>query len=174
MLVVVRDEQPADIGADQPAERHGAGDRQQRERRQRVGREERHPVIAVIGEAHLVVGEELVMLERVPVVDRAPDRVALRTMHHVAMQPPLEEIAEQEHDRDGEQLEPRHLVQVREVDVQCGQPDRVDDRDVQHAVVPACDPLAVIRPIGPLPLAHVGDCEFHGHLLHFLISLGYH
>lgn len=85
--------------------------------------EHRDPPIAVIDKTHLVGGEELVMHEGVPRVYRARPLVLARTMHHVAMHPPLEEVVHEEHDRDGQPFPPVHVLEVRDVDVEGGRPE---------------------------------------------------
>src|ERR1700733_3379737 len=66
-----RHKQPADIGREQSAEYCGQRNRHQDENDQRVGREQGHAPVLVIAKAHLVIREKLMVIERMPLVDRA-------------------------------------------------------------------------------------------------------
>ena len=48
---------------------------------QRIGRKEGHAPVVMVGEAHFLFGEELVMHQRVAVIDRAKCRDLRRTVH---------------------------------------------------------------------------------------------
>ena len=90
----------------------------------------------MVAKTHLVVGEELVMIERVALVDRAQTLDVDRPVHDVFVHGPLEQVREEEGQRDGKPLEPRHIVDVLDVDVERRRAHRVDDDDVEVAVVP--------------------------------------
>ncbi len=89
-------EQPADIRRQQQAEDRGHRDRHQDEHHQRIRRKHRHAPILVVAEAHFLVGEELVMVERVALVDRAQALDVDRPMHDELVHRPFEHIGEQE------------------------------------------------------------------------------
>ena len=108
----------------------------------------------MVGETHLLVGKELVVHQRVAVVDRAK-RLDLRgAMHDEAMDPPLEEIREQERHGDDRQLPPAQIADIGKIDRKRAEADHIDDEGVQPAIVPAGDAVAVGRPVIPLPLGH--------------------
>ena len=112
---------------DQKAQHQRRRDRHHGEGHQRVGRKERHAPVVMIGEAHLLLGEELVMHQGVPVVDRAK-RLDLRgAVHDEAVDPPFEEIRGQERHRHDQQLPPAQAADIGEIDRQRGKPNHVDD-----------------------------------------------
>ena len=149
-----RDQQPADIGRDQPAEDERGGDRHHREGHQRIGRKERHAPVVMVGETHLLLGEELVMHQRVPVVDRAERLDLRRPVHDEAVDPPFEEIGGQKGHRHDAEFPPAQLADIGEIHRQRGKSDHVDDEDMEPAIVPAGDAVAVGRPVIALPLGH--------------------
>ena len=59
------------LGANKKPEHDRDRDRHQDEDDQRIGREEGHAPILVVAEAHLIVGEELMVIEGVAIIDRA-------------------------------------------------------------------------------------------------------
>ncbi len=136
-------EQPADIRREHRAENEGGRNRHQREHHQRVRRKHGDAPVLVVAEAHFVVAEELMMIERVPLIDRAQAFDVHRPVHDVFVHRPLEDVGEDEGQRNGEPFQPRHVMDVRDVDVEHRRPHRVDQRDVKVAVVPADDAGAV-------------------------------
>ena len=60
----------------------------------------------MIAKAHLLVGEELVMIERVPLIDRAQAFDVDRPVHDVFVHGPFEQVGEQEGQRHGQPFEP--------------------------------------------------------------------
>ena len=161
-----RDEEPADVGGERPAEEEGGGDRHQREDDEGVGREERHAEVVLAGEAHLGVGEELVMHQGVAGIDRAEEGHLRGAVHDVAVQPPFEEVAHQERQRHRQPLEQGDRLHVRDVDVERGQADGVDDEHVEPAVVPAGDALTIGRPVTALAFAHAAVGQFECFRVH--------
>ncbi len=145
-------EQPAHVGREQEAQHHGGRDRHQDEDDQRIGRKHGDAPVLVVAEAHLVVGEELVVVERVALIDRAQPFDVHRPVHDVSVHGPLEQVGEQEGERDGEPLAPGHVVDVLDVDVEGRRSHRVDQDDVEVAVVPAQDAGAVFLTKIDLPL----------------------
>ena len=108
----------------------------------------------MVGEPHLLVGEELVVHQRMPVVDR-PERLDLRgAVHDVAVDPPFEEIRKQERHRHDAELPPSEILDIAEIHRQRGEADDIDHEDMQPAIVPAGDPIAIGRPVIALPLGH--------------------
>src|SRR6185503_4823595 len=95
-------------------------------------------------EAHLVVGEELVVVERVALIDGAQSLDVDRPVHDVFVHGPFEQVGEQEGQRHGQPLPPAHVVDVFDVDIKRGGAYRVDDGDVEIAVVPADDARAIL------------------------------
>ena len=156
-----RDEQPADIARDQEAEHDRRGDRHQSEHHQRIRREEGDAPVVMVGEAHLVLGEELMVHQRVAAVDGAEQFDARRPVHDVAVHIPFEEIAQEKRQRHREQFPGVQVVDVGDVDIEAGEADRVDDGDMQPAIVPAGHATAVIRAVIALPLGHFRGCQFH-------------
>ena len=148
------DQEPADVRGDEPARDERRRGRDQDEHHQRIGREHRHPPVVLAGEAHLLVGEELVVHEHVPRVDGAGALPLPRAVHHLGVDPPLEDVAREEHHGDGQPLPPPHALEMREIDEQGAEADEVDDRDVQIAVVPGRDAVPVDLAVGPLALVH--------------------
>jgi hypothetical protein len=78
-------------------------------------------------------------------------RAFRRSVHRVAVHGPFEEIGEHENDGDGEIFPPAHVVEIGDVNVQRGEADGVDQQDVEPAVVPARDALAVVVPVFAAP-----------------------
>ena len=101
----------------------------------------------MVAEAHLLVGEELVMVERVALVDGAQSFDRDRPVHDVLVHGPLEHVGEQERQRDRQPARASvGVLDVLEVDVEGRRAHRVDDGDVQMAVVEAHDARAVFLP----------------------------
>ena len=151
-------EQPADIRREDKAENGGGRDRHQGEHHQRIGRKYGDAPILVVAEAHFLVAEELMMIERVPLVDRAQAFDVHRPVHDVFVHRPLEDVGEDEGQRHREPFQPGHVMDVRDVDVKHRRAHGVDQRDVEIAVVPADDAGAVFVAEVDLPL---GDhCRF--------------
>src|SRR5215472_9470165 len=146
-------EQPADIGRQQRAERGGRGQRHQDEDDQRVRRKHGDAPVLVVAEAHLIVGEELMMIERVTLIDRAQSLDVHRAVHDKSVHCPFEQVGEQEGERHREPLQRRHVVDVRDVDIEHRRAHGVDDGDVEVAVVPSDDAGAVLLAKVDLPLA---------------------
>src|ERR1700691_4703751 len=69
------------------------------------------------------------------------------------MHRPLEQIGEDEGERHGDPLEPVHVVNMLDVDVERGAPHRVNDQHVDIAVIPAEDSGAIFPAKFDLPLA---------------------
>src|SRR6266581_8485353 len=108
----------------------------------------------MIGEAHLLLGEELVVHQRVPVVDRAERLYLRRTVHDEAVDPPFEEIGGEKSHRYDPELPPAQVADVGEIDRQRRESDHIDDKGVEPAIVPSRDAVAVRRPVIALPLGH--------------------
>ena len=140
------------FGENTSPEDDGHRQRHQDEHDQRIGREHRHAPILVVAETHLIVGEELVMIERVPLIDRAQALDVDRAMHDEFVRGPFEQVREQEGERNGEPLEPGHVVDVLDVDVERCRAHRIDEDDVEVAVVPPDDSGAVLLAKIDLPL----------------------
>src|SRR5262249_38672603 len=115
-------------------------------------REHRHAPILVIAETHLRVGEKLMMIERVPLIDRAQALDVDRAMHDEFVHGPFEQVSEQEGERNGQPLEPADVVDVLDVDVERCRAYCVDEYDVEMPVVPPDDSGAVRFTKFDLPL----------------------
>ncbi len=157
-----RDQKPADIRRDQPAGHDRRRNRHEGEHHERERREEGDAPVVMIGKAHLLLGKELMVHHGVAAIDRTQHRDVGWAVHHVAVHGPFEEIGEHEHDGDGKKFPPAHIVEIGDVDVHRGKADGVDQQDVEPAVVPARDALAVVLPVFALPLRHRRHCQFHG------------
>src|SRR5262249_22938118 len=120
--------------------------RHQDEYDQRIGREYGHAPILVVAKAHFLVGEELMVVERVALIDRAQALDVHRPVHDVLMHRPLEQIGEEEGDRHGKPLERVSVVVVLMEDEDRGRAHGVDDRDVKIPVVPPHDAGTVLLP----------------------------
>src|SRR5215469_4106480 len=94
MPVVTHMKQPSDIWRRNEAQHHGQRNRHQDEDHQRIGRENRDAPILGIAEAHFLVGEKLMMIERMSLVNRAQAFDIDRTMHDETMHRPFEDIRE--------------------------------------------------------------------------------
>jgi hypothetical protein len=111
----------------------------------------------MVAEAHFVVGEKLVMVERVPLIDRAQAFYVDRAMHNVFMHSPLKHIREEESQRDRQPLNPRYVMNVLDIYVERCRAHRVDDGDMEIAIVPPDDAGTVFLSKINLPLAdHAG------------------
>ncbi len=111
--------------------------RHQREHHQRVRREHGDAPVLVVAEAHFLVAEELMVVERVPLIDRAQALDVDRPVHDEAVHRPFEDVGEEEGERHREPLHQAHIVDVRDVDIEHGRAHGVDEHDVEIAVVPA-------------------------------------
>src|SRR6185437_187198 len=78
-----------------------------------------------------------------------------------AVDPPFEEIGAKESDGNDQQLPGPDIAQIRDVDVERGEADGVDDEDVEPAIVPAGDALAVGLAVAALAIGHGGRSQFH-------------
>src|SRR5437868_7538772 len=106
----------------------------------------------VVGEAHLLLGEELMMNQGGTVIDRAESLDLRGAVHDEAVDPPLEEIREQEGHRHDSEFPPAQIVDIAKINRQRGKADHVDDEDMEPAIVPARDSVTVVRPVIALPL----------------------
>ena len=116
------------LGQDGPADR-----RHDQERNQRVRRKEHDPIVAGGIVIRRFLGEELMMRQRVPVID--PHQARARPVHHLGMQKPFEDVGQDNHHRDHRDLGP-----CRGVDVLGGIPqrrtaDQIDQRDMNKTGV---------------------------------------
>ena len=150
---------PAHVRRKHRAEKRGSRDRDEDEHDQHIGREQRHAPILVVAEAHLVVGEELVMVERVPLV-KHPQRPDIhRAVHEIFVNHPLENVGEQKRERNGEPFPRRHIMDVLDVDVESCRHHCQHGEEVEIAVVPAHDAGPVFLPKCNLPLTdHIFEC----------------
>src|SRR5262249_50990441 len=145
-------EQPADIRRKYEPEDDGHRQRHENEHDQRIRRKHRHAPILVIAETHLLIGEELMMVERVPLIDRAQALDVDWAMHDEFVHSPFEQVSEQESERNGQPLKPGDVVDVLDVDIERCRAHRVDEDDVEIAVVPPDDSGAVLFAKIDLPL----------------------
>src|SRR5215831_10903585 len=76
-------EQPANIGREQKAENDGKRKRHQNEYDEGIRRKYGHTPILVIAESHLLVGKELMMIERMTLVDGAQAFDVDRPVHDI-------------------------------------------------------------------------------------------
>jgi len=106
-------------------------------------------VLSIVG---FQMREELVVRERMAPVD--PHEALDRAVHHIAVDPPLEQIADQEDERDDQPIGPARVVDMRDEIGQCGRADRINHNDVHFAAVPGRDPRPIIGTEAFLPLGH--------------------
>ena len=144
------------LARDQMAQDDPARHRHEDEHDQRVGREHGHAPVLVVAKAHLLVGEELVVVEGVALVDGAQAFDVHGPVHDEAVHGPLEDVGEQEGDRDRQPLERLHVMDVLQVDGERCRAHGVDDDDVQVAVIPAHDARAILLAEGLLPFGDHG------------------
>src|SRR5260370_1336266 len=131
-------------------------DRHEYEHDQRVGREHSYAPILVIPKPHFLVGEELVMIERVALIDGTQPFDVHRTVHDVSVDGPLERIREQESQRDCKPLDRCHIVEMLDIDKKSRGSHRVDDENMKVAVGPPNDAGSVLLPEFGLPLSDHG------------------
>src|SRR5579872_6523239 len=93
------------------------------------------------------------MIEGVPLVDRAQAFDVHRAVHHVFMHAPLEQVGEHEGEWHGDPLEPTHEVNMLDVNVERGGAHGVNDQHMDITVVPAEDAGAIFPAKFDLPLA---------------------
>ena len=136
-------EQPTDIWRGYNTQHQSDRNRHQDENHQRIGRENRHPPIFGIAESHFLIGEKLMMIEGMALIDRPQPFDVHRTMHDESVHRPLEDVGEQERQRHGQPFQPGDVVNVRDVNIERRAAHRVDDQDMDIAVIPADDPRAV-------------------------------
>src|SRR6516162_6974801 len=77
-------EEPTHIGTENAPKHDREGQRDHDEHDQRLRRKKRDPPILVIAEAHLIVSEELMVIERVPLVHGAQPLDVDRPVHEVS------------------------------------------------------------------------------------------
>ena len=152
-----RDEQPRhvgrrDPGKEQPHRQRERGDEEGHEQR----REQHGAQVARAVEFHGLVGEEAVMLPRVPLVDEP--QPALQVVHRAAMAPVLREVGIQESERHREPLQRPHLLELHRRRDQHGTADAEREREVQSAPVTRRHVLATVL------LAEGCDGSGRGHL----------
>src|SRR5436305_2348472 len=124
----------------------------------------------MVAKTHLLVGEELMMVERVALVYRAQPLDVHRPVPDASVHCPLEQIAEQESEWDGDPLERGHIVDVIDVDVERRRAHGVDDRHVEVAVVPSHDAGAILLPEFDLSLADHPRFSCAGWKLPFVVT----
>ena len=103
----------------------------------------------------LVVGEVLVMLAGVPLVDRPQGEDVDPPVHDVLVHCPFDEVAGDE-DRDRHQPLPAGILQLAQAVPDGRKPGRVDHADVDQAVVHRADLRDVLLAEAPLAIAHHG------------------
>ena len=141
------------FGREDETKNDGRGDRHQDEDHQRIGREQRDPPILVIAKAHLLVAEKLMMIERMPLIDRAQAFDVDRPVHDVSVDRPLEYVGEKKGQRHREPFQRADGVYMRDINIECRGAHRVDDHDMNIAVIPAEDARAIFLTEADLPLA---------------------
>src|SRR5215467_9468069 len=106
----------------------------------------------VVAKAHFIIREELMMIERVPLIDRAQTFNIDRPVHDVFVHGPFEDVGKKESQRDCQPLEPSYIMDVLHIDVERRCAHRVDDGNMKIAVVPTDDTRAVLLSKIDLPL----------------------
>jgi hypothetical protein len=106
----------------------------------------------MVAKAHFIIGEELMVVKRVPLIDRAQSFYIDGPVHDVLVHSPLKDIRKQEGQRDRQPLKPRYVVNVRDIHVERRGAHGVDDRDMKITIVPTNDAGAVFLPKIDLPL----------------------
>src|SRR5262249_29465749 len=131
-------------------------------------REYSHAPILVVAETHLVVREELVMIERVPLIDGAQAFDINRAVHDIFVHRPFEQVREQEGERNSQPLEPGRVMEVFDVHKEDGRAHSVNKDDWEIAVVPPNDSGAVLLPKIDLPLTDhpASPWPAEGHLIY--------
>jgi hypothetical protein len=135
----------------QPAERQRKRRAKRHEREERTPRKEDDPPFPRRADRHLVVGEVLVMLAGVTIVDRAQGPDVDQAVHDVFVDPPLEQVREQEHGNH-EQPFPNRILEARRTPGDHRDADGVHHRDVQRSAVARVDLSLILRPESDLPL----------------------
>jgi hypothetical protein len=142
---------------------HGA--ERERERRaerhegeERPPREEDDAPFPRRAHRHLVIGEVLVVLARMPVVDGAQRPDVDQPVHDALVDPPLEQVGEEEH-RDDEQPFPARALQARHAPADDRETDDVDDPDVHRSAVKGMDLRLVLPPELELALRRVVNVD---------------
>ena len=72
----------------------------------------------MVAETHLIVAEKLVMIERVPLVDRPQALDIDGPVHDELVHGPFKQIGEQEGERDRQPFERCHSVNMLDVNVE--------------------------------------------------------
>ena len=150
--------QPRNIGREHVIEHQRSGDRDQYEYHQGVGREKCNAPVIGISEAHLAVREKLMVLQRVSFIDRPESRPSLRPVHDFQMQVPLEYVARDKKNRNCRPFPPLNIFEMLGVDPYCGQPDYIDDGDVEWTVVPTGHSRSVFVSVSDLLLRNHHTC----------------
>ena len=130
------------------------GDRHEDEHDQSVGRKDRHPPIAMIGEAHFLLGEELMMIQGVALIDGAHCLVLARPVHDVAMQGPFEDVAHKADGWDRQPFPPADVLDIGGIDIHGSEADGVNHCNMKPAIIPADDPRPILSAELPLPIRH--------------------
>ncbi|MNY22309.1 hypothetical protein D3C86_1559090 [compost metagenome] len=126
------------------------------QRRQHAPREEHDAEFARGVDSGFLVGEILVMLARMALIDGAQREHVDPAVHDVAVHEPFDEVAGQEH-RQYQGPFPRDVVQALDRPVQRGDAHAVDHGDVQQPVIKRADIGLVLLPELALAFSH-HDC----------------
>src|SRR5260370_1336264 len=90
-------------------------------------------ILMSIPKPHFLVGEELVMIERVALIDGTQPFDVHRTVHDVSVDGPLERIREQESQRDCKPLDRCHIVEMLDIDKKTRASPPVDAQPINLA-----------------------------------------
>jgi hypothetical protein len=126
-----------------------------RQHREHAPGEEDDPELLDGVDRRVAVGEVLVMLAGVPVVDRAQREDVDQAVHHVLVHRPLGEVAG-DRDRHDEQPLPGGLLHPAHAPGDRRDAGRIHHADMQQTVVPGADPGDVLVAEPALPLGHHG------------------
>src|SRR4029079_19500759 len=147
-------EQPAHVWREDTAQHRSDRDGHKDEHDQRIRRKDGYPPVLVVTEAHLLIGEELMMVQRVALVDRAQPLDVDRTMHDEFVDRPFKDVREQECEGNSEPFPCGHAMDVLDIDVERRRTHRVDDHDVKIAIIPAQDAGPIFLPKCDLALRY--------------------
>lgn len=156
-----RHDKPANIRRNQQTADYGTRQSDKKHRRHRKRREESNTPVHMIGEAHLLVRKELMMLQRVAIIELAERAIPRRPMKPHAMSPVFSKLVCQEDSRNGAPHPPCDVPKIGRAHVNDGETGDEDHRDVQPTVVPGCDLLTIGGAKRALPIRHDRCLQFH-------------
>ena len=104
------DKKPTDICGHHEPEQDGTGNRYQDKDHQRIRRKDRDPPVNLVSKTHFLIGKKPVVVQRMAIVYGTESFPLTRSVHDIAMQVPLENVAAHADHRDHRPLPPLDIL----------------------------------------------------------------